>query len=718
MDEFNPIWVQIVLTVEDLAAVASRETVLSPDSNLGERNREQVRFEIPTFQRGLRWNENKRKQFLSSLVDGLPIGSLVLARNSSTEENGILVKNWVVLDGQQRITSLRILHTSFWKEHRYVVRHLMDDIKRLAVYILGSSDSDSIDTVTNEIQDMLKQVTKSDMSLVDDSKKFLATLCVGAKKKYPNESDEEEDDLLNACTNIRKSLVSQFDALRKYPVPVLLVNPRLNESLEDRQNTLSQVFSALNSYTPLSKYELIAAQWASESTIWPSGVAKHIESYLREQVDDRIRRTYESVSHEFEYDPNFEERDDDSMGLFDVLYALSQSTSFEIKPGKTGKTYIKSDRRALRLPESTRSDVAFEVIGLFLLRKKPTDLAKISKYVPKGELNNLVVKDLIEAYIEASNHLDATLSDIGGGSKYLNTKPIGLIQAIVYLASLMSILRDSAFKMASDKLELANEGEIARQSALKRWKENSRAWWLFDILSDTFQGADANTNAVRRVWGSGSKASLSMCNQPHLQDFAKVFESTFVEESRRLERAPQRRSQSDKARAMMFAAFMHEDLKEAGEADHLIPWRRKSGRAPQLPSPLPLNHVANWMPLEKKINAERGNKSWSDFLTAHPTMPQAQRQKLESRLMLPSAEFTEANTYSVESYLTLMVRRFQCLVDRCLVNVALGEYLSMNEQQRLSWLDKNIREPIIGGLKSEGIELLGDETIIQITNLS
>ena len=55
-------------------------------------------IEIPKFQRGLVWNEDKKKEFIKTLKAGLPIGVLLLSKG----ENG----KYLVIDGLQRFTTM------------------------------------------------------------------------------------------------------------------------------------------------------------------------------------------------------------------------------------------------------------------------------------------------------------------------------------------------------------------------------------------------------------------------------------------------------------------------------------------------------------------------------------------------------------------------------------------------------------------------------------
>lgn len=56
------------------------------------------KIEIPKFQRGLVWGDQKKKEFIKSLKAGLPIGVLLLSK----AENG----RFRIVDGLQRFTTM------------------------------------------------------------------------------------------------------------------------------------------------------------------------------------------------------------------------------------------------------------------------------------------------------------------------------------------------------------------------------------------------------------------------------------------------------------------------------------------------------------------------------------------------------------------------------------------------------------------------------------
>ena len=72
MKPFEPLWVHVDFPAEDLRAICQnpKDFVVSRNVHFGEVGVAEVRLEIPTFQRGLRWGPKKRKEFLDSLRQG------------------------------------------------------------------------------------------------------------------------------------------------------------------------------------------------------------------------------------------------------------------------------------------------------------------------------------------------------------------------------------------------------------------------------------------------------------------------------------------------------------------------------------------------------------------------------------------------------------------------------------------------------------------------
>ena len=62
---------------------------------------------VPKFQRGFVWSQRESSRFIESLLLGLPVPSVFLAREAETEK-------LLVIDGQQRLLSLRYFYDELW----------------------------------------------------------------------------------------------------------------------------------------------------------------------------------------------------------------------------------------------------------------------------------------------------------------------------------------------------------------------------------------------------------------------------------------------------------------------------------------------------------------------------------------------------------------------------------------------------------------------------
>lgn len=74
---------------------------------------------IPSFQRNYVWNQSLASRFIESLLLGLPIPGIFLARE--TESNKL-----IVIDGQQRLRTLQFFYDGFFRPKQE------DDVKKIS----------------------------------------------------------------------------------------------------------------------------------------------------------------------------------------------------------------------------------------------------------------------------------------------------------------------------------------------------------------------------------------------------------------------------------------------------------------------------------------------------------------------------------------------------------------------------------------------------------
>src|SRR5436190_11715163 len=67
----------------------------------------QEKILVPPFQRGYVWNVKEASRFIESLLLGLPVPGVFLAREKTSNK-------FLVIDGQQRLKTLQFFHSGFF----------------------------------------------------------------------------------------------------------------------------------------------------------------------------------------------------------------------------------------------------------------------------------------------------------------------------------------------------------------------------------------------------------------------------------------------------------------------------------------------------------------------------------------------------------------------------------------------------------------------------
>ena len=238
-----------VWTVKDLVAR------LSPDNaNRGREERALVR--IPGFQRPLVWNQSKREALIKSVLEGFPIGSLLMWQDPQDPDSYLLV------DGQQRSATLKV--------------HAESDLSLLTkpALLASASINDAITALRNGIERQSPDQAPTTEQIADVLIRWLlekkATSNVGfnnngllseLSRNFPivDVSDSEVGD----CTERIIRCISAAVDISNMRLPVLIdTGP---------DSDLDQIFVKLNEQgVPLSKYQVWAAQWARTSIANPT----------------------------------------------------------------------------------------------------------------------------------------------------------------------------------------------------------------------------------------------------------------------------------------------------------------------------------------------------------------------------------------------------------------------------------------------------------------
>jgi hypothetical protein len=718
-NDFSPIW-ELGHIPLHIAAAFSPEPQACPSALLGSSN-DLVRFEIPKYQRGLVWNRKKKQELLQSLINGWPTGAIVLTKISSEEKgNGRRELTWQVIDGQQRLSSFFSFQKSFWSEPWYVTT---DQIRKAFEELAATLDVEK----SEDIEVALHALTQGDNSnpwsetFLDESSIFLSKICRVLNVSSPMASEGPRfDKAIQACKVIRLSLQFQRKALDEIPIAVITISPKQGVSTREARNISSQIFEKLNSGMPLSKYDLLAAKWISEIVQWKrysnnplsrTGTEISLEpvqlKFMLDQMRTRIENSYKSFLEDVEQeDASIEDFGEDDVSFFDYLYALSKSTSLHAIRESRGT--IQSSER-LSFPTGTASNTqAFDTCALlFSGSLSPAGIDGLTKTFPthEGEYDIAIVA---EHYLDAAKEIDNKLAQFTHNpTKNKKRASLGSIQASVYLASYMNSVFDTkpgeddrltiGQRTAGRTNTVSGNSNLNHAQRKKNFRENLPSWWLLHTISDVFQGSDAYKQAFEAVWKRFEVEEVNqkikvrhvvendfMLSQPDLSVVLAALKNLFVKEFR-VSQAPSSRSPSQSALALFAVAYRDKnaEIKEY-DLDHVIAYRsERNSSTTKLEQPIPLNHVANFMPLLRNLNRSRGNTPWNQYFL---TLDGTNSQTVKKDLLVDPSILKEGLLSSLSEFGKVMIFRYLQMLDLVLTNTGLKEYISKNDADKQSTL--------------------------------
>lgn len=215
---------------------------------------------LPDFQRSFVWDPNQTEMLIESIASGFPAGSLLFARNrpdflairefEGAPELGDAKPNEIVLDGQQRLTSLyQALMGSGEYEYFVAIRHLLDDDVEAAVFHESRKRAErkGLGKIEVQARDLLLPIPR-----LFENNGF------GKWRDQVLALRDDGDELGPRLWDVHSKWLSNIES---YQFPVVTLSE--DTSLE----AICNIFETLNNTgVRLSVFELLTARF------WPSGV--------------------------------------------------------------------------------------------------------------------------------------------------------------------------------------------------------------------------------------------------------------------------------------------------------------------------------------------------------------------------------------------------------------------------------------------------------------
>lgn len=388
---------------------------------------------VPIFQRGLRWEDSRREQFIDSLYQGYPFGSLLFAKQEE-------LNTYSVVDGLQRGSTVcdYVFNPLSKNNLGKIDEDVLTEI-RLAIF------PDSMNKTINEkIQEIILSYYHEKRTF-DNIENF--DLAVKIMQELPNDNNQMECAM--KITNALKPFVQKqkwiYDKICSSNVPIVVYS--------GPKELLSDIFNRINvKGIPLNNYEIYAAVWSQDrKTISTQEIVqKVVDKYL----------TLTAAGYDVDE--------------FDATKILTckELTAFEYLFG-LGK-YWAQKYACLKMVKDDKSDtvneIGFEIVDACISESK--NLPNLDKELFKYNVNKLQRR--IEEAIEYVQEAIATISEFKG-----NKRAFKALHSKYQIISLVSF----TFKQMYDihNLESQKNSWISLSASLDK---RIRAHYVADIISN------------------------------------------------------------------------------------------------------------------------------------------------------------------------------------------------------------------------------------------
>lgn len=201
-------------------------------------------IDLPKFQRGISWSAGQQARLISSIRQGFPIGAVLLAKKSGTNES-----QYSIIDGLQRTTALN----RFSEDPRSFIGtadHEFDEDWKEFVRWVGKRFSGA-DVSEADVSSFLHAYLRSvDVADFDTHELYGA---IESQFKVAGAALISDSELRRRAKALFESMRGAFD-ISQCPIPVILYSGDARH--------LPDIFERLNSQgVKLSKYQIFAATW-------------------------------------------------------------------------------------------------------------------------------------------------------------------------------------------------------------------------------------------------------------------------------------------------------------------------------------------------------------------------------------------------------------------------------------------------------------------------
>ena len=399
---------------------------------------------IPQFQRSLVWSDSQKEEFIQTIKDGKPFGSILVFKT---------MEKYQIIDGLQRFTTLRDYENNPAKyldikvdnylEINQIIQLIQKDIPNLSFEILEKR-------VIDGIRATLQDVALNDRRLSRLIRKSIVDCYNGAVTRSTEDKIEE---LIDGLIEIWSNNID----FRDLKIPTIIYT--------GEECDLPEIFEKLNTGgTKLSRYEVFASTW--NSVLLKIDRNDYLE-YIEELYKKKSERTNLAIS-------NYEEgiiKQKKVLSLYELCFAFGK----KIKDACNILFATYSDTQ-----EDQVDSIGFTSLSTVLgisLKKLSTLNDRINNAT---NINNLMsLMDLIvKAYCTIENILKNYISTVDGKifTKFIEAQVLAIL--------------GTYFKLY---YQINDDLSVSPSSCSKTCKEGFKRYmpytYLYDVISGFWAGS-------------------------------------------------------------------------------------------------------------------------------------------------------------------------------------------------------------------------------------
>lgn len=333
---------------------------------------------LPTFQRRLVWSRSAKKEFINTLHNGFPFGSILLYRYP--EEKG---GKYSLIDGLQRFTTIQDFKNN---PEVYI------DFEIFSSQIFGLLNMDNANSSTRE--NTIKEISKIIQECYSKEKESNTLLIRSIREKYSSTFNDPKKlvDLFEISHEINNFIKDYLD-VDSINIPYV--------EFDGDESELAEVFENLNrGGQKLTKYQVFSAQWSSTQIILGNC---EVSKRIMDSVIDRYNALNDQRKIEIHGFDEKELREMNRINLAELCYSIGKIII------ETNDVFWGSEK----FTEDLANELGYSWLGA-ILNVKNTSLSKIIDY--KFDLsyddNFTFLSSVIKYTIDIFATLRSTFSEI------------------------------------------------------------------------------------------------------------------------------------------------------------------------------------------------------------------------------------------------------------------------------------------------------------------